>query len=97
MNACNSSTLREEDSPLKLFLELPNNRGFIGAETELPDSFAAPFAIAVYERLLLRLQPLSVALLGARWDLLQRCQNPLGILYTAYADPDLRTDANVKL
>jgi CHAT domain-containing protein len=93
MNACGSSVLRATNSVSfpATFLE-NGNRGFVGSEISIPDDVATVFSRFVYERLLLQSQPLGAAILGARIELLERYGNPLGIAYTAYADPELRVE-----
>ena len=54
----------------------------------MPDNIAAAFSRLFYEGLLDADLPLGEAVLQARQRLLAR-NNPLGILYTLYGDPDL--------
>jgi len=63
-------------------------RGVVGTETPIPDDFAAAFSEKFYSRFV-RGCPLGEALQRARWDFLRLSCNPLGILYTVYANPDL--------
>ncbi len=91
LNACGGSRIDPVmvTSFPRFFLEENGNRGFIGTETNVPDSLAARFSMRFYEELL------SGATLGdavhrAKWAMLTKHNNPLGILYTVYADPDLR-------
>lgn len=65
------------------------NSGFIGTETNVPDRFAASFSKQFYQKLL-RGSNLGQAIYQTRWDQLLINQNPLGILYTVYANTDLR-------
>lgn len=93
VNACASAAL--DPSGVGSFPEVfADDRflGFIGTETAMPDPFASAFAEAFLTRLLLKPQPepLGRALHRARWDMLQKYKNPLGLLYSAYADPDLQ-------
>jgi hypothetical protein len=90
MNACGSARMHASSalSFPHLFLE-NGNRGFIGSEIEIPDDAAAAFSRALYERFLLRRRPLVEAVLGARHQLLHELRNPLGIVYSAYCDPEL--------
>ncbi len=39
---------------------------------------------------LIRGYPVGEAIYRSRWSLVKRYNNPLGILYTFYADPDIR-------
>lgn len=89
LNACGTSKTIPTalTSFPKLFLR--TYRGVIGTETPIPDDFAAAFSGKFYARFV-RGFPLGEALHRARWDFLKRSSNPLGILYTAYANPDLR-------
>jgi hypothetical protein len=90
MNACGSARLdpRTAASFPDLFLT-HRHAGFIGAETDVPDALAANFSKSFY-RTLSRGETIGHALHRARWTLLERWCNPLGILWTAYIDPDYR-------
>ncbi|MGK7871159.1 hypothetical protein [Falsiroseomonas sp. E2-1-a20] len=93
LNACASAAV--DPSGIGSFPEIFADErflGFIGTETVMPDAFASAFAEALLTRLLLQTQPepLGRALHRARWDMLRRYKNPLGLLYSAYADPDLQ-------
>jgi hypothetical protein len=91
LNACGTSTL----TPLgttsfpQLFLSI-GNRGVIGTEAPIPDRCAAAFSKEFYLQLI-RGKSLGEAIFHARWWLLTNNNkyNPLGILYTVYANPDL--------
>jgi hypothetical protein len=89
LNACGSAAIDYRATPSfpARFLAA-GNRGFIGTETNIPDVFAARFAERFYSRLLDG-EPAGQALNGAKWDMIETLRNPLGILYTMYADPDL--------
>jgi hypothetical protein len=90
-NACGSSSIDPGSvvSFPKLFLELLGNRGFIGTETAIPDKVAAKFSKLFYLNLL-QGDSLGEAIHAAKHFLLKRYNNPLGILYTMYANPDIR-------
>jgi hypothetical protein len=90
LNACKASKLTAAGvtSFPDLFLEI-GNRGVIGTESSVPDKFAAAFSGLFYSNLYWG-HNLGEALYRARWCLLNCLGNPLGILYTFYADPDLR-------
>ena len=90
MNACGASRLRAATTASfpRLFLD-NGNRGFIGAEIEMPDEAAAAFSKALYQKFLLHRQPLGSSVLYARNHLLYEYCNPLGISYTTYADPQI--------
>lgn len=89
-NACGSSTINPAGvtSLPRLFLDTIGNCGFIGTETRIPDEFAAPFSGLFYTALLTG-ESLGRAIYIARWDMLLRYNNPMGILYTVYADPEI--------
>ena len=97
LNACGTSRI----DPMaiasfpRFFLQDNSNRGFIGTETNVPDVFAAEFSQSFYRGLL---QGLSVgqALYNAKWEMLQNKNNPLGMLYVVYADPDLHLSKRIK-
>jgi len=87
-NACSGSKINPTCVASFLSLVLENkNCGFIGSEANIPDSFAAAFSKQFYIKLL-QGQSLGNAIYLAKRTLLTRHNNPLGILYTAYADPD---------
>jgi hypothetical protein len=89
LNACGASKLTPKGvtSFPKLFLEI-GNRGVIGTETNVPDKLAAAFSQRFYSALI-EGKSVGESTYLARRDLLKK-NNPLGILYTVYADPDLR-------
>jgi hypothetical protein len=90
LNACGTSRIdpMAVSSFPRFFLQENSNRGFIGTETNVPDRFAAEFAQRFYRELLAGLN-LGQAIYRARWSMLHERNNPLGILYIVYADPDL--------
>lgn len=71
------------------FVGQNGNRGFIGTQSWIPDQVASTFSSYFYSRLLDGL-PLSTAIHESRWQLLKRYRNPLGLLYTVHADPEIR-------
>jgi hypothetical protein len=90
MNACGSSTIVPSSTISFPWVALQNgNRAFIGTETRIPDAFAAQFSKVFYQQLLLGATA-GVALHSARWQMLRRYGNPLGLLYSLYGDADLR-------
>jgi hypothetical protein len=91
MNACGSGHVRPQGvgSFPHLFLERHRHHGFIGTETAIPDRLAAEFSARFYTRFLGG-EPLAQALHEAKWDLLRRFNNPMGIIYVAYVHPGLR-------
>lgn len=90
LNACGSSDVDPAglSSFPRLFLTY-KHRGFIGTETKMPDDVAAVFSRTFYGELL-RPAPLGDAIQTARWHLLKTHSNPLGLLYSVYADPDTK-------
>lgn len=90
LNACGSSDVGPAGmiSFPELFL-LYHHRGFVGTETKVSDLFAAEFSKSFYRRFLSQVS-LGQAIYRARWELLERYRNPMGILYSVYADPELR-------
>ena len=91
MNACGTSTIDPSSAISFVDVFLDNgNRGFIGTETRVPDVFAAAFSGVFYDRLLAG-ENVGHALHHARWALL-RGNNPLGILYTLYGNPNLHVE-----
>jgi CHAT domain len=87
MNACDSSRIDPNTSAsfAEYFLD-QGNLGFIGTESAVPDLVAAEFSRYFYTELL-RGRSLGEALWRARHMLLERRSNPLGLLYTLYANP----------
>lgn len=94
MNACGSSTIKASNTlsfPM-LFLE-NGNRGFIGSDVAIPDDVAFEFSRSFYENLLLRKNPVGVAIHNARENMLLRFGNPLGVAYAVYANPELQIES----
>jgi hypothetical protein len=88
MNACGTGKiLAGAVSYPKVFLSR-GNRGFVGTETRIPDAFAAAFSERFYRNLLGGLT-LGDAVYDAKLHFLTKRKNPMGILYTAYADTDI--------
>jgi len=96
LNACGTSRVdpMAVTSFPRFFLEENRNRGFIGTETNVPDSFAAEFSQRFYQGLLSG-NRLGKAIHDAKWSMLRDRLSPLGILYTVYADPDLHVSKPV--
>jgi CHAT domain len=88
LNACTSVSVdvRELCSFPGLLLE--SHRGVIGTETRIPDVVAAEFSAAFY-RSLLNGYTVGESLHSAKWYLIEEHNNPLGLVYTLYADPNL--------
>jgi CHAT domain len=95
LNGCRSSQTVPEavTSFPRFFLDRPplgcGDRGMIGTVARVPDRFAAEFAERVY-RYLFTMKPLGEAIYHTKWDLLLGKDNPLGMLYLLYADPNIR-------
>jgi hypothetical protein len=64
-------------------------RGVIGTEAPAPDLFASTFSCIFYGELVTR-QTVGQALQRAKWKMLERWRNPMGLLYTLFGNPDLR-------
>jgi len=98
LNACGTSAIDPGgvSSFPALFVEENGNRGFIGTETRMPDKFAAAFSQAFYTHLL-EGYPLGEAIHAAKWNLLEKQNNPMGIFYTVYANPDTRVRKPAKV
>lgn len=88
LNACGSTKMTPNGitSFPEMFLFNVGNRGVIGTETRIPDQFAAEFSEQFYLNLV-RGATLGMAIFNARWTLLKRRNNPLGLLYSVYANP----------
>jgi hypothetical protein len=63
--------------------------GFIGTETTVPDAFAAAFTQVFFEYLLAEME-IGRVMHASRWKLLNEQTNPLGIVYSLYAAPEIR-------
>jgi hypothetical protein len=97
LNACGTSKIdpMAVTSFPRFFLEDNQNRGVIGTETNVPDRLAAEFSKCFYQGLLKGLN-LGKAIYEAKWTMLRDFNNPLGILYTVYADPELHVSKAVQ-
>ncbi len=92
MNACGSAGLYPSGANSFPDLFLNNDfgfLGFVGTEASVPDGFASLFTRKFYEYLL-RAWPIGLALHAARWDILNSMRNPLGIIYTLHAEPEIQ-------
>jgi CHAT domain len=98
MNACGSAGLRpgSASSFPKLFLSKDIGfLGFVGTETTISDGFASLFAQSLYNNMLSASRiPLGLAMHMARWEMLEKFNNPLGIIYSLYADPEIQVVRN---
>jgi hypothetical protein len=90
MNACGASYVEPFTSAsFPAFFLAERYLGFVGTETEVDDDLAAEFAGYFYSSLIDGMD-IGRALHTARWSLLRHDRNPLGVLWTLYADPGLR-------
>ena len=89
LNACGTSVMEPASAAswLKPFAD-NHNRGFIGTMANVPDRVAARFSRTFYTELFSG-RTAGEALHRAKWNLLQDYANPLGILYSLYADAGL--------
>jgi hypothetical protein len=92
LNACGTAAfhpLHATDFPT--FFLKNKHLGFIGTETNVPDTVAALFSEAFYTRLL-DTRPIGESVVLARRQLVRDWANPIGLLYALYADPDVRLE-----
>jgi CHAT domain len=90
INACGSSHVEPiTGTSLHAFLLGERHSGVIGTETEIGDDLAAEVSGHFYRRLLAG-DDMGEALQRAKWMLLKRYRNPLGLLYTMYGDTRLQ-------
>ena len=89
LNACETAASADHGVSLLEKLFRMGFRHVIASETLLPDPLSTAFARQLYLGLMRGL-PLGGALLQARTDLLERYDNPGGLLYTIYGDPWVR-------
>ncbi|MGO9957877.1 MAG: CHAT domain-containing protein [Solirubrobacteraceae bacterium] len=95
LNACGTAAfhpLHATDFPT--FFLKNKHLGFIGTETNVPDTVAALFSEAFYTRLL-RKRPIGESVVLARRQLVRDWANPIGLLYALYADPDVRVEPGI--
>lgn len=89
LNTCNSNSPDFMDSTTwGLAFHRLGSRAVIATEAPAPDSFASAFSVEFYASLLNR-QTVGHSLQTAKWKLLQRWNNPMGLLYTLFGNPDL--------
>jgi len=90
LNACDSAVVEPlTGASLPDFFQNHGYLGFIGTEAPVPDTVAAAFSKQFY-RYFLSGQSLSESLRSSRKALLYQYKNPLGLIYVAYADGDIR-------
>jgi hypothetical protein len=92
LNACSSSPHEMPDhTSFTEFLMYHQHRGVLGTLYEISDTVAAHFAMVFYEWLL-RGYSVGEAMYEARWHLMDRHRNPLGLLYTFHGNVDLKVE-----
>jgi hypothetical protein len=89
VNACSTGAAAAHGVSLLEKLFRLGFRNIIASETLIPDPLSDSFARQVYLALM-RGRSLGAAILQARIDLVERHDNPGGLLYTLYGDPWLR-------
>ncbi|MET0465971.1 MAG: CHAT domain-containing protein [Chitinophagaceae bacterium] len=89
LNACGSGRISpaQIDSFPQMFID-NRNRGVIGTETTIPTLLASAFAQSFYHSFF-EGDSLAFCIQKAKWKIMENHNNPLGILYTVYANPDL--------
>jgi hypothetical protein len=90
LNACATAVPRVADrSSFTSFLLDQGFRGVLGTLCDISDVVAAHFAVVFYEALL-NGRTVGQAMYDARWHLMDKHRNPLGLLYTFYGNVDLK-------
>jgi len=90
LNACSSAVVETlTGASLPDFFQNHGYVGFIGTEAPVPDAVAAAFSKEFY-KCFLSGQSLGESLRNSRKALLYQYKNPLGLIYVAYADGDIR-------
>jgi hypothetical protein len=92
LNACDTGVRDPSQtfSFVETFLRL-GACGVVATDCEVPDAFAAAFTKQIYAGLLGG-QDLGDILMSARKHFIRRHRNPLGLLYSMYADPEIRIE-----
>ncbi|NUK09959.1 CHAT domain-containing protein [Streptomyces lunaelactis] len=89
LNACSSGASEPlTGASLPAFFLRRGYVGFIGTETAVPDEVAAEISSKFYDNFLGG-RSLGQSMWLSKWSLLRRYRNPLGLLYTTYADGDI--------
>ncbi|MEU5632771.1 CHAT domain-containing protein [Streptomyces rishiriensis] len=89
LNACSSAVAEPmTGASLPAFFLRNGYIGFVGTEAAVPDRVAAAFS-GMFYREFLSGQSLGQSILQAKRAILAGYRNPLGILYTTYADGDI--------
>ena len=89
INACESASNDPLDAGMLSMLFDKGFRHVVASETLIPDGLASEFSDRFYIALRRGLT-LAEALLQARRDLVERCDNPGGLFYTLYGDPGIK-------
>jgi hypothetical protein len=90
LNACGSSVPQlAEHASFAEFMLKEQFRGVLGTMCDISDVVAAHFAAVFYEALLGG-KTVGEAMHEARWHLMARHRNPLGLLYTFHGNVDLK-------
>ena len=90
LNACTSTAMRPADrGSFTSFLLRQRFLGVIGTLCDISDTVAAHFATIFYQAVLSG-STAGEAMREARWHLMDRHHNPLGLLYTFHGDPDIK-------
>jgi CHAT domain len=90
LNACGTAVPQPVDrSSFTTFLLGHGFRGVLGTLCDISDVVAAHFAMVFYEALL-NGKTVGEAMYEARWHLMDKHGNPLGLFYTFYGNVDLK-------
>jgi hypothetical protein len=89
LNSCGSAVAVGSRVSFPEFFLDQKSLGVVGTLCDISDDVARHFAAVFYEALL-RGRTIGEAMHDARWHLLDRHNNPLGILYTYHGNPDLK-------
>jgi hypothetical protein len=93
LNACGTAVPQPVDrSSFTTFLLGKGFRGVLGTLCDISDVVAAHFAMVFYEALL-NGKTVGEAMYEARWHLMDKHGNPLGLFYTFYGNVDLKLAA----
>ena len=89
LNACGTAVPQLADrSSFTTFLLKRGFRGVLGTVCDIYDSVAAHFAVVFFEALL-KGKTVGAAMYEARWHLMDKHGNPLGLFYTFHGNVDL--------
>ena len=78
----------------EFFLKHNHSIGFLGTEINIPDTFASNFT-KIFYYFFLQGYSLGEALYKTKWFFIEKYNNPLGILYTIYGNPNIRVKRKV--